>query len=191
MCHTGKSLSTPHGRAEGFSSLFRTMFRSGWSETLGFVPLLMTLLYKLQGFNKVWQLIPAFKGIGKKTGTSHTSSVRNPQAAPSVLMLRTAPGSRALQEERREFPAGARLELQGSLNCSPPVTLQLLGRGSRDKSLLGCAGPRSDPALCPSHSRKTPHTRKLLWKECFPRWSCWNSCQHKDEILSIAQLMNN
>lgn len=146
------------------------MFKPGWSEALDFVPLhvtinccffFLTLLYKLQGFNKVWKLIPAFKGIGKTTGVSHTSSMRrNPQAAPSVLMLRTVawiqspaggmpgiPGS----------PAGARLELKRSLSCTPPVTPQLLRMGSRDRSLLGCAGPGSHPALCPNQGRKAPH----------------------------------
>lgn len=169
------------------------MFRSGWSEALDFVPLrvtkncffFLTLLYKLQGFNKVWQLIPAFKGIVKNTGISHTSSVRNAQAAPSVLMLRAAPQIQSSAGGTPGIPgspAGARLELNNHW-AAPTSDSPAPRDGQQGQVPRGLCWTAVLLLILLSAQAKAgrPQTRKLLWKECFPNWSCWNSCQHQDD----------
>lgn len=168
----GKSLSTPHGSIEGFSSLFVTMFRSGWTEALDFVPLHMTktcfffltLLYKLQGFNKAWHLIPAFKGIGKKSGISHTSSIRNPKAVLSVQTLRIAPRIQSPAGVTLGIlgsPAGARLELNSSLICTHqwlPSSVGWAAGTSPSWAVLDCILT----LLSAQAKAGRPQTRKLL-----------------------------
>lgn len=74
----------------------------------------------------------------------------------------------------------------------PPVTLQLLGMGSRDKSLLGCAGLLDcfSPCSLPKPRQEDPKPGSCCGRNAFPTGAAGIPVSTKT-ILSIAQLTNN